>query len=264
MTNQVWPEIPELAAVYDTECAGRSDHDFYLEIASELDAATVIDVGCGTGVFSVDVARKGRRSIGIDPARPMLDIARNRPGGDLVAWIEGTAADGPVGECDLVIMMGHVAQYFVDDAQWTSTLQAIHRLLRPGGHLAFEARNPAVDWARLWTKVNSRQTLAHPEGGTFESWVQVVDKVGSPDSYQMTHEVHAVLPDGRHLWAAETLRFRSLVELRSNLHDAGFAIEHLWGDWDRSPVTESNPEFIFVAQRCEADRAGEEQGGVDA
>lgn len=249
MTHQVWPEIPELAAVYDTECAGRWDHDFYLGIAAELDAATVLDVGCGTGVFCVDVAKQGRRSIGVDPAGPMLDIARNRPGGELVEWIEGTAVDGPTGECDLVIMMGHVAQYFVDDAGWAATLQTIHRLLRPGGHLVFEARNPAVDWAARWTEANSRQTLDHPDGGTFDSWVEVVDKAGSSDSYQMTHESHTVLPDGCHLCAAETLRFRSRDEIEASLSAARFDVEHLWGDWDRSPVADSSPEFIFVAQR---------------
>lgn len=184
----------------------------------------------------------------LNQAVPMLDIARRRPGGNTVEWIEGTAADGPAGESDLVIMMGHVAQYFVDDTDWAETLGAIHGLLRPGGRVAFEARNPVLDWAGKWTEANSRATLDHPDGGTFESWVQVVDVTGTPESYRMTHEGHTVLPDGRHLWAAETLRFRSLDELRASLRVAGFEIEELWGDWDRSPVTPSSPEFIFVAR----------------
>jgi hypothetical protein len=35
-----------------------------------------------------------------------------------------------------------VAQVFLDDAEWATTLRAIHTALRPGGHLAFESRNP--------------------------------------------------------------------------------------------------------------------------
>ena len=244
-----WPEIPELAAVYDTECAGRWDHDFYLDIATEVDAATVLDLGCGTGVFAVDVARQRRRSIGIDPAEAMIDIARRRPGGDGAEWIVGTAADGPTAEVDLVIMMGHVAQYFVDDAAWVATLHEVHRMLRVGGRVAFETRNPAVDWASRWTEANSRATLEHPAGGTFESWVQVVHQAGAPDSYRMTHEGHTILPDGRYLVASETLRFRSRAEVEASLGDAGFVVDELWGDWDRSPVTTGSPEFIYVASR---------------
>ena len=241
--------MPELAALYDTECAGRWDHDFYLAIADEIAAEVVLDLGCGTGVFSVDVASQGRRSIGIDPAKPMIDIARTRPGGELVEWIVGTAADAPTACCDLVIMMGHVAQYFVDDADWAVTLTQIHRMLRPAGRVAFEARNPAVDWASRWTEANTWHQLEHPDGATFDSWVQVVDRTGNASSYRMTHEGHRVLPDGRHLSTTETLRFRSFAEIEASLDAAGFEIEQRWGDWDRSPVTALSREFIFVAQR---------------
>ncbi|MCP4223056.1 MAG: class I SAM-dependent methyltransferase [Actinomycetia bacterium] len=45
------------------------------------------------------------------------------------------------------MMMGHVAQYFVDEEDWLHTLRQIHRIVTPGGGLAFETRNPAIDWA---------------------------------------------------------------------------------------------------------------------
>ena len=39
--TQVWPEIPELVALYDIECAGRWDYDFYLQLAASLEVDTV-------------------------------------------------------------------------------------------------------------------------------------------------------------------------------------------------------------------------------
>lgn len=91
----LWTEDPRLAALYDIECAGRWDHDLYLALATELGAASVVDIGCGTGVFAVDAAAPGRRVIGVDPAVAMLDLARTRPGGERVEWIHGTADDIP-------------------------------------------------------------------------------------------------------------------------------------------------------------------------
>ncbi|MEM7287056.1 MAG: methyltransferase domain-containing protein [Actinomycetota bacterium] len=247
--TDLWPENPRLAEVYDVECAGRWDHDFYLSVASEVDAQSVLDIGCGTGVFCVDVAAAGRRAIGVDPAQPMIDIARSRSGGDACEWIVGDAGDAPADTADLVVMMGHVAQYFVDDDHWARTLSQIHRALVPGGRVTFESRNPMIDWASQWTEANSRGTLDHPRGGTFEAWVQVVDTAGPRHSYASTHEGHTILPDGDHLVSRETLRFRSQAEIEASLASAGFTIEQRWGNWRREPLTPESREMIFLARR---------------
>lgn len=243
----LWTEDPRRVALYDVQCAGREDHDFYLDLAAELDSQRVVDVGCGTGVFAVDAAQRGHQATGIDPAEPMLDAARTRLGGELVEWILGDAGDGRPAGADLVIMMGHVAQYFVNDAHWAETLVQVRELLDPGGRVAFEVRNPLLDWESRWTRENTTSDYLHPDGGTFTSWVQVIDRAGSADSYQMTHEGHAVLPDGSHLRSSETLRFRSTEEIEQSLDRAGFVIEQAWGDWDHSPSTPTSTEFIVVA-----------------
>ena len=49
---------------------------------------------------------------------------------------------------ELAVMMGHVAQYFIEDDEWAAALVEIHRSLVPGGWLAFETRNPVIDWIR--------------------------------------------------------------------------------------------------------------------
>ena len=243
-----WPENPRLAQVYDVECAGRWDHDFYLGVAAEVAADCVLDIGCGTGVFCVDLAAAGHRAIGVDPAAPMIDIARARAGGDQCQWILGTAADAPPNTADLAVMMGHVAQYFVDDDHWATTLSEVGAALAPGGRIAFEARNPAVNWEARWTEAATRQTLPHPDGGTFESWVQVVDTQGPAESYASTHEGHTILPDGDHLVSNETLRFRSRAEIEADLTRAGFIIEQQWGSWEGAPLTPDSSEMIFLAR----------------
>ena len=46
-------------------------------------------MGCGTGVITCELAGEGYRMIGADPAPAMLNVARQRPYGDRVRWIEG-------------------------------------------------------------------------------------------------------------------------------------------------------------------------------
>jgi SAM-dependent methyltransferase len=200
-------------------------------------------------VLAVELAQRRARVIGVDPAAAMLDIARRRPGGDAVEWVHGEAADAPSAAAELVVMTGHVAQYFVDDDDWARLLDDVHRILANGGRLAFETRNPAIDWAGRWTGARTTARYPHPDGGEFTAWVELVEQTGGRASYTTVHAGHTVLPDGTHVSCRESLRFRSREEIRASLTAAGFTVESTWGDWDRAPATPEHDELIVLARR---------------
>lgn len=149
---------PRLVALYDLDNPAGPDHDYFRSLADRLDARTIVDLGCGTGMLTVTLARPGRRVIGIDPDAGMLDWARRRDGADRVTWIQGDSRALAGIKADLVVMSGNVAQHIVGDA-WPRTLHDIQATLSPGGVLGFESRNPAVrEWTR-WTREHTYGTL---------------------------------------------------------------------------------------------------------
>lgn len=237
---------PLLVCTYDLECAGRDDIEFYLALAAELNATAVIDLGCGTGVLASDLAATGIGVTGVDPAGAMLDVARQRPGGDRVTWIEGDASSLPSAAADLVVMTGHAAQVFLTEQEWNDMLARAFRALEPGGHIAFETRNPgAGTWTR-WTRDGSFASYDLGGGVTFDSWVEVTDvRPGI-----VTFEGHTVFAGrGDDLVSSSTLRFRTQGEVEASLAAAGFVPAAVFGDWDRGPVTMTSPELIFLARR---------------
>jgi 2-polyprenyl-3-methyl-5-hydroxy-6-metoxy-1,4-benzoquinol methylase len=54
---------PRLVALYDLENPRGADTDFYIGLAAELDAHTIIDLGCGTGLLTHELASDGRKVI---------------------------------------------------------------------------------------------------------------------------------------------------------------------------------------------------------
>ena len=52
-----------------------------------------------------------------------------------------------------------------------------------------------------------------------------------------------------------TLRFLDADSLSLFISDAGLQIEEQYGDWDRSPLTETSPEIITIARRAAKNRA---------
>ncbi|MGQ7788081.1 class I SAM-dependent methyltransferase [Nesterenkonia sp. K-15-9-6] len=249
-----WTEHPEMVRVYDVENSGGWDHEFYTALIEQKDARRVTDIGCGTGVLGVELARRGLQVTGVDPSEAMIEVARTRPGGDAVTWIHGTAEQLPTAAADVAVMEGHVAQYFLPRAAWDEVLAHAHRNLADGGWLAFESRNPEALDLDAWDAEHTRETQPHPDGGEFTSWVELagVDATSADaadDGPLITHRGHTVLPDGRHLVVHETLRYRSLATLVESLGQAGFVVAEVWGDWDREELAEDSPEIIILAQK---------------
>lgn len=58
-------------------------------------AGTYLDIGCGTGNYTIEFSRRGVNMIGIDPSEAMLSIARSRSAN--VAWMNGKAEAIPLG-----------------------------------------------------------------------------------------------------------------------------------------------------------------------
>ena len=232
---------PRLAGIYDALDADRSDLDAYGAIVEECDATSVLDIGCGTGTFACMLAQRGVEVIGVDPAGASLDVARCKPGADRVRWLHGDATALPPLQVDLATMTGNVAQVFLADDEWRSTLHGIRDALRPGGRLVFETRDPAREAWRGW---NADQTLTHiqPSGvGPVRAWGDVLDVTAPFVTFRSTYVFEA---DGAVLTSDSTLRFRGEDEVAHTLAESGFVVDEIRDAPDRP-----GREFVFVASR---------------
>ncbi|MCB1435289.1 MAG: class I SAM-dependent methyltransferase, partial [Alphaproteobacteria bacterium] len=114
MTPEALYNDPSLVQFYDLDNGWYDDTRFCLGMAR--DGQRVLDLGCGTGLLAAALAERCRVT-GVDPAAAMLDVARQRAGGDRVTWVEGDARTIRLGEVfDFVVMTGHAFQVFLTDA----------------------------------------------------------------------------------------------------------------------------------------------------
>ena len=230
---------PRLAEIYDIEEGERDDLDHYLAIAAGLGARSVLDVGCGTGTLACLLADRGVDVVGVDPAAASLDIARAKPGAGRVRWLNGDATTLPELQVDLATMTANVSHVFLTDEDWSATLRGIHAALRPGGHLAFEARDPSrKPWLR-WNREGTYRRLDVPGVGTVETWWDLNELDGDYVSYRRSYVFGA---DGATLTSDSTRRFRSRAEIEGSLRSAGYTLVDVHDAPDRP-----NYEWIFIA-----------------
>jgi len=232
---------PRLAELYDPLDPDRRDLDAYTAMAGEFGAATVVDVGCGTGNLACLLARAGLEVIAVDPAAASLAVARRKPGAERVRWLHGDATVLPPLQADLATMTGNVAQVFLADQQWAATLRAVRDRLRPGGRLVFESRDPAKKAWLEWNRDQTHRRAVVPGAGPVETWTDLTQVRGSLVSFRTTFVFES---DGAVLTSDSTVRFRSRGELAGSLAAVGLTVDEVRDAPDRP-----GREFVFIARR---------------
>jgi len=237
----------EVAGLYDVQnpwdLDGHPENVFISALVR--DAGSVLDVGCGTGSMLHVARRDGHvgRLTGIDPDPSMLARAMRR---DDVEWVLGKAEDITwTGQFDLATMNSNAFQCLVTDVELKASLLAIHAALRDGGRFVFGTRHVQARAWESWNPSNAYATTL-ASGRVLRMWHQVESVVG--DVVMVTETTG--LPNGTVLRTDRgRLRFFDVPTLEMLLDDAGFRIDHQYGDWTRGPITNESQEIVTIARK---------------
>lgn len=226
----------------------RADAAFYDPLI--LAAASVLDVGCGTGsaLKAARAAGHTGRLVGIDPDAVALERARKCAE---VEWVEGRMADVGrwPGEFELAVMTSNAFQCVIEDEELRASLAALRTALRPGGRFAFETR--------------------HPQAKAWQDWAEGVTRAQLPDGrvLHVTYRIDAIVDDVVHIAEITAtpgvdgapdrvvrvdrapLRFLDVPELAAFLAEAGFEIEQQYGGWAEEPLGPESTAIVTIARR---------------
>lgn len=237
---------PELVQFYDLENEGGDDVDFIMRFT--CDASSVLDLGCGTGALTAMLATNGRAVTGADPAPAMLEIARRRPGGDRVEWIEGDARKLRLGKSfDLVILTGHAFQVFLTAEEQQAALNTIAAHLAPGGRFIFDTRNPLAEAWLGWGPGYSQRSVEHPVYGPVEAWNDAVqDEATGIVTYDTFYRVPA---NGRLFHAQSRIAFPAQEPLAAMIANSGLVVDRWLGSWQGAEFTQASREIIPIGRK---------------
>ena len=254
--------VPDFGSIYDAVplYAARTDVLFYVGEAEKV-KGPVLELGCGTGRVLLPLARAGHTVVGLDGSPQMLARCkaklREEPKAvrDRVTIHEGDVRSFDLGtRFAVVIAPFRVVQQLSTIDDQLRFLDAVVRHLAPGGRLIFDVFNP--NFASLISadgkerEDTPEQQL--PDGRSFRrsyriARVRWVDQVSEIELLYYVSDASGGKPN-RHVQSFE-MRWYLHAELVHLLARSGFRVDSIYGDFDRSPLTDKSPEQVVCATR---------------
>jgi SAM-dependent methyltransferase len=203
------------------------------------DGGDIVDVPCGFGRHSLELARAGFRVTGVDRSQVLLDEAARRAAGERgPRLVRADYRDLPLPDASFDAALNLFTSLgYLGDEDDTRVLAEIRRVLRPQGRLVLETMHR--DWLarhfqeNRWMRVGEGRLMLEqgafdPASGVAQTTQTLID--GSGDRESRT-------------WS---LRVYSATELLAMASRAGFASARCHGDLEGGPFS-TETRLVVVA-----------------
>lgn len=264
--NHAFYEKDSLAVeVYDVSAAAAAasgpmagDVDFYRRLAGET-GGPILEVGCGTGRVTVELAQDGHEVVGVDRSAPMLGRAEQRRSSldpavaARLSFHEGDMETLELGrEFALIVTPSRVFQFALTTEAQRAALAALRRHLRPDGRLVLDLFDPLLDMVVPGAPTGRRGDLVHPGSGNRVSW-EVTARNPDPARQIVVEDWTwtELAPSGETLRTEVerlTLRWSTRSEMRLLFELAGLEVVGEYGDFAAGPPAYGR-EQVWVLRR---------------
>ncbi|MDR0497146.1 MAG: class I SAM-dependent methyltransferase [Treponema sp.] len=250
-----WAEVPEVADSV-TRLAGLSLYgaDSCSEQSSGNSgerAPRVLDLCCGMGRITSELARRGFAATGVDTSRSLLETAREDAAYEQLD-IEYILADARTFKrplfFDLAVNLYISFGYFEDPDEDLLLARNVHESLKPGGSFIIETLGKEIAARRFtvgeWFERAGFSVLTEYEA--VDSWAALKNRWILVPNYRIGPQPAGV-PD--RIEKNFVQRLYAATELRSLLFKAGFSAVEIYGGWDERPYDQNAEMLIAVGRK---------------
>lgn len=215
----------------------------YMDKKPEL----VLDLGCGTGRMTRELASRGYDMTGVDYSVDMLDVAREKSeecGHDILWLCQDMTEFELYGTVDAAVSCLDCINHLTTREELVSCLKLVHNYLIPDGLFIFDINGRAK-----FENLYAENTYAMEEEGAFCVWQNFYDKDERLCDFLIT--LFSEREDGLYdrYDEEQTERMYELSEIRSALAESGLEFIGAWCDFEFTEGGDSS-ERIYVAARC--------------
>ena len=221
--------------------------DYYEKLLSSVsgEKGILLDLGCGTGSMSIQMAKKGYEVIGIDSSVGMLNAAREKiyeAGADVLLLNQSMEELDLFGTVDHTISVLDSINHLPGKNAVIEAFKKVSLFTVPGGAFAFD-----VNTVYKHRNVLADNAFVFENDDVFCTWQNNLNEDDSVDIELNFFEEE----DGAYYRESEyfTEQAYSLEEISSMLDKAGFDVVRIYDDMTFEPVREDSERAVFLAKK---------------
>lgn len=201
----------------------------------------ILDLACGNGRHSVELAKRGHEVTGVDLSEDLLDVARDRAEKEAVevSFMRCDMRDLPFDSgFDYVLNMFTSFGYFENDKENSKILASIHKTLVRGGRFLIDYINVhhvlgslvAEDNKEVNGKMVRQQRSYNPETRRLEKKILISSEDGEKEFL-------------------ESVRLYEVDEIIRMAESAGLYIESTFGSLQGTSFDQSAPRAVIIGRK---------------
>ena len=244
-----------IAPIYD-RINGEIDYTAWADFIEEIfkreykgKPELVLDLGCGTGRMTLELAKRAYDMTGVDYSVEMLDIARaeaERAGlSERMLWLcQDLCSFELYGTVDAAVCCLDTVNHLTDTNKLNSFLSLVHNYLSPDGLFIFDINGKAK-----FEDIYGTNSYVFEEEDSLCIWQNYYNPKSKICDFLIT--LFTEREDGAYDRQDEmqSERMYSIRALRSALKSNGFEFIGAYSDFEFSEATDKN-ERIYIAARC--------------
>jgi ubiquinone/menaquinone biosynthesis C-methylase UbiE len=219
--------------------------DLVIKALQPAPNARILDLACGYGRHSMELARRGCSMVGLDLSEESLELAKHNASeeGVDIEFIHGDMREIPFhAELDGVISMYSSFGFLETEAEDEQVLAGVAGALKPGGKFLLDTSSP------LWLFRNYKPQV----------WVELAD--GTVLLERQLYDVRSGRVDTTWRFITKnrgeqelyfSMRAYTLPELVNMLRRVGMEPQAVWGSLEWEDYGLDSPRLILVAAKTE-------------
>jgi SAM-dependent methyltransferase len=208
----------------------------------------VLDLGCGTGSMTIELAKRGYDMTGVDLSVDMLDIARERAYeaglSDKMLWLCQDMTEFELyGTVDLAVSCLDCLNHLTRGGELDKCLSLVHNYLIPDGLFIFDVNGKAK-----FENVYADRSYVMETDGAMCIWQNYYN----PKSHLCDFYITLFNEEGGGYERYDEIqreRMYTIATLKKKLAKSGFEFIGAYADYSFTPATDDD-ERIYVVARC--------------
>lgn len=239
--DQLWETLGDVMFSFERWDAAPKEIDSLIKTLDLTPEARILDLCCGPGRHSLDLARRGYKVTGVDRTTHYLDMARDKAvwEGLKVEWVqEDMRRFVRPAAFDVALNMFTTFGYFEKTEDERQVARNVFESLKPGGRWVIELMGKEA-LARIY---QPRDWIEK------DDYIMLEERILAPDWSHMNMRWILLRDDHKYEYNLK-VRMYSAVELGDLLRSVGFAKVEVFGDLDGSPYDTKARRMITVASK---------------